>query len=468
MENNEQLLYLNGLDATTGDPLIEPVRYRELTKWVLDNYAPEQSRQEKRIYTQERRWEENELDDPAQVGWGLLVHADEAEEMKERLTLLIERRAGQVFIYNGESVYDWKRKYHADHIDFKQFPYYVLIAGSPTKIPYDLQFSLAVLRAVGRIDFDESKDYVYYAHTVVNYERNQIQAPGKRVVFFAPRHSDDDPTSQTSEHLVGPILKDLPEVKDIPTTLTYDALIGNNATKANLLAALNAHNSEKTPAVVFSASHGAAIPATDPDQRFLQGSIICQDYKLPLTSQKRQGFISGYDVAEGFCLPGGILFTFACYGAGTRSHSDFIRYVPGTQARQKLESWQGKEDFVAYLPKSLLANPKGGTLAVIGHVDPAWVHAFTSVATGERRIESFALTLAKLLRGKPVGFALSAFNQKYADLSNDLLNLVEDMEELGIDPDPKNFTDLWICRNDAQNYVIIGDPAVCLSLGAKK
>jgi hypothetical protein len=101
-------------------------------------------------------------------------------------------------------------------------------------------------------------------------------------------------------------------------------------------------------------------------------------------------------------------------------------------------------------------------LAVVGHVDPAWVHAFTSPVTGQRRLDPFGLTLARLLRGKPVGFATKAFGQKYADLSTDLLSLVEDLEETGLWPEPVNFADLWICRNDAQNYVIIGDPAVRL------
>ncbi|GAB4526958.1 MAG: hypothetical protein Kow0063_01750 [Anaerolineae bacterium] len=44
--------------------------------------------------------------------------------------------------------------------------------------------------------------------------------------------------------------------------------------------------------------------------------------------------------------------------------------------------------------------------------------------------------LARLMRGRPIGFAVAAFSQKYADLSTDLLNLVEDVDETGLIPDP--------------------------------
>ena len=120
---------------------------------------------------------------------------------------------------------------------------------------------------------------------------------------------------------------------------------------------------------------------------------------------------------------------------------------------------------MAYLPKALLANPQGSTLAVVGHVDPAWVHSFTSPVTQERRIYPFGFTLARLLRGTPVGYAMMTFSQKYAELSVDLLSLIEDEEESGQLPDTSNFSDMWVCRNDAQNYAIIGDPAVRLRFG---
>ncbi|MFX0183071.1 MAG: hypothetical protein ACFE95_08325 [Candidatus Hodarchaeota archaeon] len=466
MTNQKQLLYLNGLDGTTGQSFIDPVSYDALTQRILAIYSPEQHSEEKKTYDMLRYsfrfYKEYKLDDPVQAGWGLLVHADEADHMKELLGDLIAHRNGQILLYQGEGVREWKEEYNADTINPKKFPYYVLIAGSPNKIPYELQFSLDVLQAVGRIDFNDPSDYTHYAKTVVNQEMGRNSHSGKRVVFFAPRHPGDYPTSQSSQRLVRPLLKKLPKSTDIPADLKFISLIGEEATKANLVTALEADKSGRTPALLFSASHGIGIKNTNPDQKTLQGSIVCQDFNFPLTIDRRNGFISGHDVAEGFCLPGGIFFLFACFGAGTRAQSDFIRYIPSMEGRERLSEIQGKEDFVSYLPKALLADPQGGALAVIGHVDPAWVHSFESPLSKRRRIDLFGFTLARLLRGKPVGFAVNTFNQKYTDLSTDLLSMIEDKEEDDLMPDPLDFTDLWICRNDAQNYVILGDPAVHL------
>ncbi len=464
MIDQKHLLYLNGLDATTGRPLIDPIPCDELTRRVLNFFTPQLRREESETYSHERLapFDEYELDDPARAGWGLLVHIDEADAMRELLAPLIAHRNGRVLLYRDEPVRQWKETYHADAINPDRFPYYILIAGSPAKVPYELEYSLATLQAVGRIDFEDPADYIRYAQGVVERETRQAAAPGKRIIFFAPRHPNDYPTGQTSQYLIPPLLEQLPQ--SVPG-LTFSSIIGDDATKTNLLAALTPDSKGQTPALLFSAGHGATFSASDPNQRALQGSFICQDYQMPLTHRQRRGIVCGYDVAEGFCLPGGIHFIFACYGAGTRAHSDFIRYMPEGRGRQRLETAQGVQDFVAYLPKALLAHPRSRALAVVGHVDPAWVHAFRGTVTRERRIDPFGFTLARLLRGKPVGFALMSFKQKYTDISTDLLSLIERNQKTALLPDPAEFMDLWICRNDAQNYVIIGDPAVRLRFG---
>jgi hypothetical protein len=468
MSSQEGLLYLNGLDAETGGPLIDPVSYEALSERVLEVYRPKErvkdAEEFRAAQTSYSLYDEYELDDPQQAGWGLLVHADEADEMQKVLKDLIDHRNGRILLYQGEDPREWKEQNHANDVNPDKFPFYVLIAGSPSRIPFELQFSLDILQSVGRIDFESPDDYARYAKTVVDHETGQAPAPGKRAVFFAPRH--DYPTSQSESRMVRPLLKQLPQVNGVPDGIVYETLKQNQATKENLLAALQPDDAKKTPALLFSASHGVGVRKTDDNQRTLQGSIVCQDFEFPLTPEARTGFVSGYDVAEGFSLPGGIHFFFACFGAGSRARSDFARYLPTDEGRERLIRTEAKEtDFVAYLPTQLLANPQGGALAVVGHVDPAWIHSLQSPVTKGRRIFPFGLALARLLRSKPVGYAVTAFNQKYSDLSTDLLSVIEDLEENDISPDPEDLGDLWICRNDAQNYAIIGDPAVHLRFG---
>jgi hypothetical protein len=459
MPDSDELLYLNGLNAITGEPLIEPVALDDIAERIVREFKIR--RPDLQITYDRSAFDETALDNPARAGWALMVHTDEADAMKERLARLIDHRRGRVIVYRGEPVRVWKEENNADESDFEKLPYYLLIAGAPDKIPFDLQFSLSALRAVGRVDFDDPADYERYAQTVIANETGKTRAPAKRAVFFAPRHPGDNPTQQSSRHLVQPIREQLPQ-SDIPHGMAFTDLTGKDATKANLIAALAADESGSTPSLLFSASHGAAVDAANSDQRVLQGSIVCQDRKFPLKPDPCRGFISGYDVAEGFQLPGGIHFFFACYGAGTLARSDFVHYLPSEEARQRIAASQGREDFVAHLPKALLANPRGGALAVVGHVDPAWIHAFRSPATRRRRIVSFGFALARLLRGKPVGFAIDGFRGKCADVASDLLDMIKARGKSDQAPPPDYYASMWICRNDAQKYVIIGDPAARL------
>jgi hypothetical protein len=58
-----------------------------------------------------------------------------------------------------------------------------------------------------------------------------------------------------------------------------------------------------------------------------------------------------------------------------------------------------------------------------------------------------------------VGHATRDFSLKYAILSADLL-LMLDRTKPGPRPDDEELAWTWIACNDAQNYIVLGDPAV--------
>jgi hypothetical protein len=71
----------------------------------------------------------------------------------------------------------------------------------------------------------------------------------------------------------------------------------------------------------------------------------------------------------------------------------------------------------------------------------------------------FDSALTELMRGVPVGHAVEYFSDRYAALTTDLEALKEDAR-FGATPDPLEMSGLWTARNDARNYVLLGDPAV--------
>ena len=109
------------------------------------------------------------------------------------------------------------------------------------------------------------------------------------------------------------------------------------------------------------------------------------------------------------------------------------------------------------LPRRLLSHPRGGALAVIGHVDRAVSYSFMWQRAGQQTT-TFRSTLHQLLDGRRVGAALDQFNIRYAQLTTQLTNMLQDRES--IKPDPQELKGLWTATSDARGYALLGDPAV--------
>jgi endonuclease G len=119
--------------------------------------------------------------------------------------------------------------------------------------------------------------------------------------------------------------------------------------------------------------------------------------------------------------------------------------------------------FVSRLPQRLLGHPKGGALAVIGHVERAWGCSILWEDAGPQ-IQAFEDALRLLMEGAPVGFATEAINQRYADISSALNTLLDRVRREGFQADPFDLARQWTASNDARGYAVAGDPAVRLPL----
>jgi hypothetical protein len=116
--------------------------------------------------------------------------------------------------------------------------------------------------------------------------------------------------------------------------------------------------------------------------------------------------------------------------------------------------------FVAALPQRLMAHPKGGALAVIGHVERAWGYSFAWSRAGEQ-LETFRSSLNRLLLGDPVGWATEHLGWHYTALAADLSEELENIK-FGKIPDNHGLSRMWTTSRDVRNLMILGDPAVRL------
>lgn len=340
-------------------------------------------------------------------------------------------------------------------VDPTRVPYYLLLVGSPEAVPFRLQYQLGVQHAVGRLDFDTLEEIRRYAESVVAAETG----PGgggagraRRAVFFAPAHPGDEATRMSSRWLVPPLASSLQEER---FGWQVETVPGPAATRARLAELLGAEGPGEAPAVVFTAGHGVGFPSGDPLQAEHQGALVCQDWPGPGGGGlERPHWLAAEDVG-GDARPAGLVaFFFACFGAGTPREDDFTRQAAGAGERRQL----APRSFVSRLPQRLLGHPRGGALAVVGHVERAWDYSFLWESTGSQT-EVFASALRRLLEGHPLGSALEFFGQRYAQLA---AMLSEENEALGFGKtlDEALLARLWTAARDARNFTLLGDPAV--------
>lgn len=467
-------VYLNGINAATGGYLHAPRELTDFTEKMRERAARPSVRVARRASVQESARRPGRMsligaddsDVDPRTGWGILFAEDESEEVKRALAPLIEHRQRQVGpsfrllepYVKGCGWLDWLGAQDAipGVLDPTKIPYYVAVVGGPDRIPFGFQYLMDVEYAVGRISFETPDEYAAYAESVVKYETARAVAQGKWAGFFGTSHADDGATQGSAEHLVGPLSAER-------WAFRAHRFLAGEATKINLLDMLHAQREPLPPALLFTATHGAAFPFAHLHARERNGALVCQEWPgIPpgagpntiLAGLKREHYFSAPDITEDTRLHGLIGFHFACFGAGTPMYDNYV-LGPGEQPLQIAE-----RPFVARLPQRMMSHPRGGALAVIGHVDRVWSYSFQTPSAGDQ-IGPFRETIRRIFRGQSVGRAMKEFNERYAALCVYLV-CVQQKAEAGQHMEPEEYAKLLTECNDAKNYIILGDPAVKL------
>ena len=482
MSSEEHEFAFNGINGSNGRPLVPPLSSEKVVglacgeKWDLGHLGD--------LKELKRKVDEDDMEvvfgeskfHLFEVGWGVIFTHDVSEEVKRALAPLLEHRQVEAardkeelyreLVYiPGESKPRFLTRYKAGPgpVNPEKLPYYLLIVGSPEEIPFLFQYQLDVQYGVGRIYFETAEEYAQYARSVVAAEKKPIQRQ-RRVALFGVANPGDKATRRSLQKLVNPLVEDLegawgpgsPQLPSDSPHWNFELTGGDDATKANLGRLLGG---DKTPALLFTASHGVGFDDDDPRLMPHQGALLCQDW--PGSRHWREAippdhYFSGDDIGECADLAGLITFHFACYGAGTPKFDD---YAHRSSSRRQL----APRSFVAGLPQRLLAHPRGGALAVVGHIDRAWSYSFDWQQT-DSQLSVFVSAIECLFEGYPIGAAMEFFNQRYAELSSDLSAEIEAVN-YGMTSDFLGLSGMWTANNDARSYVVIGDPAVRLSMG---
>jgi hypothetical protein len=488
----EEPMVFNGIDGASGEYLLPEMNITQLSALAqgqtLDPDVIEELKERVFEINNPHAGVEADARDLAETGWAVIFAHDAEPGLLDALKPLLalrQEQAGERFktftggegYRPGESKGDFLKRHGMGPgpANPDKVPYYLLIVGDPGRIPYRFQYQLDVQYAVGRIHFDTLEDYARYAQSVVQAEKGLNLAP--QAAFFGVANPDDRATAMSAEHLVGPLAERILSVQSEwiaeaeraktavglsgeATQWEIQTLMKDRATKAQLGALLNG---SQAPSLFFSASHGIAFPNGHERQLPHQGALICQDWPGPQNWRGALGedfYFAADDLSSEGNLLGTMAFFFACYGAGTPRMDEFAHQIWQDQPERREIA---PHDFVARLPQRMLSLPRGGALAVVGHVERAWGVSFYWGEAGPQ-LQVFEDCFERLMKGNyPIGYALEVFNNRYAEISSDLSNELDEIRHFSKKPNDRQLANMWTANNDARNYVIIGDPAVRLS-----
>ena len=456
------LVYFNGVHFSKGGYSRQPMNWEDFVSSLRFSRI-----QKERIY---RSGIEPDWRDPVKAGWGVIFHEEESCLIKQALEPLLQKRSKTVaphfreMIYKqGESKNGFLGRYGVGPgpVEPTRVPYYLLIVGPPTRIPFSIQYMLSTRYAVGRLCLDTPEEYAQYAQNICSLEEDDTRGP-KRMAFFGVENPDDPLTEMSNQWLMNPLSRILDEKK--PEDWQIDTFIGKNADKSQLQRLLGGSQS---PALLFTTSHGIQLREPPHLQKQIQGSIICSDWPGPAWQGQlqRAHYFSHLDVGEQGDLRGMISFHFGCYTGGTPRYDSFFKDPReqeadhGDAAEPPENPLLAEEPFVARLPQRLLARKKGLS-AVVAHVDQAFPHSFFWDETLNQTLV-FQQLFLELMKGSPVGFAMKVISRRCSDIEMELMTGQEMDPGWVSSPDEK--AKLWIGYQDAKNYVILGDPLARVS-----
>ena len=427
------------------------------------------------------------VDDPndlTQTGWGIIFASDADPAIRAQLQPLIDLRGAQVqdanlfrkYVENdgvqpGQSAENWAQRHGVSLtalVDPSQgVPYYLLIVGSPERIPFEFQALLKMQWAVGRLYFDDIEDYGRYAQAVVQYESNNFKpVQTKNAAVWVTRNSGDLATAMLSGAISQDFLAPSNQL-GARSKFMLSAFLNDKATKPQLIEIMRGNVPGGPPAVLFLGSHGCEYKSDDPvKQQRMQGSLLTQEW-TPGTPAGPANQFCADDIPADARLQGTVGFLFACYSGGCPAQNNYYFAKDGSPINMAPSS------FITRLPQAMLSR---GMLAVIAHVDLAFPYAFVDT-NGTPQPQAIRTPLELLMKGKRTGLAADSLSVMWSSLSSRLA-LAQPPSPAApaaaasgpttVTPISRAIAQMTIARDDARNYIVLGDPATRLRIESFK
>jgi hypothetical protein len=420
-----------------------------------------------------------DLPDPAdwtdpRVGWGVVLPENEAIGEKERASAvdapepirrLLAARRGVVLRYLQDSPnrFTLIRRYYPDGApqdislsgsksgtDRGAIPRYLLIYGTPESVPWELQYQLNSVVAVGRLDLDGQGLENYVRSLLDDWKDSSARVT--HAVVWATDHGGDDMSGVMKRTIARRVYEKLAVDADIGPNTRFLGETAGDATSGALIESLTA----MTPGLVVTTSHGKTEPLGDPAALKASLGIPIDDNFGALRSEELLGI---------WAPDGAIWYAHACCSGGAAESSIFDGLLDSDSSIAKVLSGVARlGSLTAPFPRALLGHSRP-LRAFVGHVEPTFDWTIQQTQTGEPLTSAIHEALYdRLYQPLPVGLAFEPLFDPIGSLAAQQLSLRKAFDA-GEDVDEQ----LLACQlsaRDRMSTVILGDPTATLPVPA--
>ena len=400
------------------------------------------------------------------AGWGLILpyrnnlsnkELASASDAPKPIQLLCEmRNNAPIFRYRADTKeavthirnYATRKSVPIENMNFgvkrDAIPFYLLIYGTPDEIPWRFQYQLNATHAVGRLDLT-GRALQNYVRALINDWQSESADASKAIIWAA---ETDAITKLMGSAIARKVYRKLQHDRDYRVQF----ISRDKATQDNLISALKGWK----PGLVITTSHGSTSPWSNPRQMSRNLGLMIDQNKQTLDLKK----LSKWEPN------GAIWYAHACCSAGSDQTSVYDGLFDGqTPNGQLLNAVTKLGAKVAPLPRALLGAPKP-LRCFIGHVEPTFDWTIRPPEAGDDLTKPLVTALYNnLYSSKPVGLAFRDFYRRLLALSalyDEMRARYNQHQDTGAQMVYSRLA-AW----DIKSTVILGDPALSLSLPSK-
>ncbi len=331
-------------------------------------------------------------------------------------------------------------------IDDKSVPRYLLIVGSPERIPWKFQYRLQCDAFVGRLDLDDD-GLEHYVDALLN-DWPGASRHADRPVLWAVDHGHPDIT-----YLMRKVVAEKVHAAFLESGFDARLLTDGQARSADLYDALKAHQ----PAFVLTSSHGATYPLDNV-------AALKAQLGLPVDLDHEPLKIDALLQAWNPC--GAIWYAHACCSAGADRPSSFQGVVDTASSLGRMLAAIAKGGpCTAPLPRALLGGDRP-LAAFVGHVEPTFDWTLRDPVTGQVMtqsmiVDTFYQTLHSAPR-TPIAMAMDGYYDAVAGLLLEHGDAVDAFEQHEAGAETRAMR-AKLMAMDRLSMVVLGDPTVCVA-----